>query len=353
ISKKETSGKDGKVYTEDFTYDYLGRLISQTDPYISSVETPKYTTLEYNDPEGRLTKVTKPNGNEVTYFYNRFTVTKTSTDKPIEIATSNALGQVLSQTIGDLTTSYAYNESGRVSDITEPSGNKVRLDYDRAGNILSKIDSNSGKITYAYNLIGNLTSSTDARGVTIKYTYYQDGRFHKYSANGEEVEYFYDENQANAKGKVTKIKDNTGEVKLEYDKRGNVVKRTQLIENYEIKFEYAHDSMNRTRQIIYPDGTIVSYIYNALELETIKMLPNDGRSKELKMLGFQYDETQNKLTKTFGNGVVTEYTFDQLNGQLTSYKLTTGMTKRVEEHKKYFYDTSGNMTTINDLANPW
>ncbi|MCB1194431.1 MAG: RHS repeat-associated core domain-containing protein, partial [Leptospiraceae bacterium] len=71
------------------------------------------------------------------------------------------------------------------------------------------------------------------------------------------------------------------------------------------------------------------------------------------MLGFQFDETQNKLTKTFGNGVVTEYVFDKLNGQLTSYKLTTGMTKRVEEHKKYFYDNSGNMTTINDLANPW
>ncbi|MCB1194332.1 MAG: VCBS repeat-containing protein, partial [Leptospiraceae bacterium] len=291
IRKKETSGKDGKVYTEDFVYDYLGRLIGQTDPYVSGVETPKYTTLEYDDTEGRLTKVVKPDGNEVTYSYNRFTVTKTSTDKPTEVATSNALGQVLSQTIGDLTTSYTYNESGRVSEITEPSGNKVSLDYDRAGNILTKMDSNSGKITYTYNLIGNLTSTKDARGVTIKYTYYQDGRMHKYSANGEEVEYFYDENQVNAKGKVTKIKDSTGEVKLEYDKRGNVVKRTHLIEDYEIKFEYAHDSMNRVRQIIYPDGTIVSYIYNDKELETIKMLPNDGRSKELKMLGFQFDET--------------------------------------------------------------
>ncbi|MCB1194120.1 MAG: RHS repeat-associated core domain-containing protein [Leptospiraceae bacterium] len=352
IRKKETSGKDGKVYTEDFVYDYLGRLISQSEPYIAG-QTPKFTNLEYDNSEGRLTKVVKPDGKEITYSYNRFTVTKTSTNKPTEIATSNALGQVLSQTIGDLTTSYAYNESGRVSAITEPSGNKVSLDYDRSGNILTKIDSNTGKITYTYNLIGNLTSSTDARGVTIKYTYYQDGRMHKYSANGEEVEYFYDENQTNAKGKVTKIKDSTGEVKLEYDKRGNVVKRTHLIENYEIKFEYAHDSMNRVRQIIYPDGTIVSYIYNDKELETIKMLPNDGRSKELKMLGFQYNEIQNKLTKTFGNGVVTEYVFDQLSGYLTSYKLTTGMTKRVEEHKKYFYDNSGNMTTINDLANPW
>ncbi|MCP5493255.1 MAG: RHS repeat-associated core domain-containing protein [Leptospiraceae bacterium] len=79
----------------------------------------------------------------------------------------------------------------------------------------------------------------------------------------------------------------------------------------------------------------------------------DGKVKNKKLIGYKYDEKENKFTRTFGNGVVTELGFNPTSGHLTSSKLTTGTTKRIEENKKYSYDTSGNITKINDSANTW
>ena len=351
IRKKESSGSSGKTYTEDFAYDYLGRLTSQSEPYITG-QTPKFTILEYDDSEGRLTKITGSDGNDTTYSYNKFTVTKNSTNKPTEVAMSNAIGQVISQKLGNLTTTYSYNANGNVESITEPGGSVITLSYDRAGNILSKTDANSGTIYYNYNLSGNLISVKDARGKTTNYTYDSYGRLRKYSTGKEEVEYSYDDGDAaNAKGKVTSVEDGTGKTEFVYDSSGNVKQRIRTFDDFKLKFEYKYDSLGRVVHRIYPDGTIVSYFYDDFNLKEIKMSTKDGKLKNQKILEYQHLTSENKLKKVYGNGVVTEMAIDPIQKRLKSYKTTTAIRKAIEENKEYKYDSFGNITDILNWVN--
>ena len=219
------------------------------------------------------------------------------------------------------------------------------------GFFVESMDINEYEPTASLAILFSDTSSNDL--ITTNYTYDDYTRLKKLKSGEEEIEYFYDDSVQNAKGKVIKVKDGSGETSFVYDKKGNVVERVRSIEDYKIKFGYVYDSMNRIVKIVYPDGTIVSYVYDTLGLSEIKMDTKDGKVKNKKLIGYKYDEKENKFTRTFGNGVVTELGFNPTSGHLTSSKLTTGTTKRIEENKKYSYDTSGNITKINDSANTW
>ena len=73
--------------------------------------------------------------------------------------TYNSAGQVLTYTDADgaTTTSYTYNDLGRLTEIEEPG----------AG---------SPTIEYGYDSAGDVTSVTDEVGDTVTYTYDSDGR---------------------------------------------------------------------------------------------------------------------------------------------------------------------------------
>ncbi|MEU8303533.1 RHS repeat-associated core domain-containing protein [Actinomadura sp. NPDC048955] len=73
-------------------------------------------------------------------------------------------------------TTYAYDGAGRVTKVTDPSGNMWTDEYDLLGRKVKISDPSKGTTTRTYDDAGNLVTSTDARDRTVHFGYDGLGR---------------------------------------------------------------------------------------------------------------------------------------------------------------------------------
>ena len=129
-----------------------------------------------------------------------------------------------------------------------------------------------------------------------------------------------------------------------------------LLENtFEAETQY--DALNRVIWARAPDGSITEPIYNeAGLLDGVNVTFSGDAGPTPFVRNIDYDEKGQRTLIVYGNGVTTEYTYDELN-----YRLRELLTKRprLKPYKKqscstcpYFYDATGNITEITDDAQP-
>jgi RHS repeat-associated protein len=68
-------------------------------------------------------------------------------------------------------TTYQYNAEGKMSAMSDPSGNQWTWAFDTQGRQTSATDPDTGTTTSTYDRAGNVLSTTDARGITLAYSY--------------------------------------------------------------------------------------------------------------------------------------------------------------------------------------
>jgi RHS repeat-associated protein len=276
--------------TVAYSYDMANRLIEVED------WDSRITTYAY-DGAGRLSDVTSPNAVQssisyddanrildITYRYGASLIEDIS-------YTYDAVGNRLSMTDADGTTTYTYDELNRLKTVTyplslpavvsytyDPMGNRLTMDkdavitsyvYNNADQLVSK--TTSGVTTYytwdnAGNLItkngysltwndaGKLTSWTN--GVdNITFTYNGDGDRVEYNVNGIQTEYLQDISAANA----VVIQEISGTTTIDY------VYGLDLISQIESSNTlYIHsDGLGSTKLLSDPSATIVArYAYD-------------------------------------------------------------------------------------------
>jgi RHS repeat-associated protein len=129
-----------------FTYDALGRVISRTetsDAYPSGLA----TTYTY-DALNHVTSITEPASTDSvtgTRHQRKTTLTYDADGNVTATTVEDLLG-------GDAprTTNYNYNDQGRVERVTDPEGNETNLGYDRFGNTTSMVDANGNRYEFGY-----------------------------------------------------------------------------------------------------------------------------------------------------------------------------------------------------------
>jgi RHS repeat-associated protein len=180
---------DVKVIT---TYDGLGRVKQNSNPFRPPSESASYITTAY-DLLGRITTITTPDNALVTTSYSANTVTTTDQAGKARKSVSDGLGRLI-EVYEDPTqnglnhqTSYVYDTLNNLVKITQGSQQRFFL-YDSlqrllrsrnpeqstnaALNLPDSITGNSAwSMSYQYDTAGNLTQRTDARGVVSTYTY--------------------------------------------------------------------------------------------------------------------------------------------------------------------------------------
>jgi len=72
------------------------------------------------------------------------------------------------------------------------------------------------------------------------------------------ITYAYDEGD-NAKGKPTSITDPSRSTSLEYDKDGNIIKKTKTINNQTFTQEYSYNDKGKLISQTYLSGKVVTY----------------------------------------------------------------------------------------------
>ena len=148
--------------------------------------------------------------------------------------------------------------------------------------------------------------------------------------------------------------DESGVMCYEYGNMGEITRETRI---YALPFLpqplalstlFEYDSWGRILNITYPDNEIVNYDYD-LGGQLLKMY-----NVQLTMYNYldsiTYDKFGAKTSQKYGNGIKTDYTYNNINRRLSSIQTTDNNTTLSSIN--YTYDLVGNVTQVTSIC-PW
>ena len=112
------------------------------------------------DEEGRMTAVSDANGNTTSYDYDPVTGALTKITDP-----------------AGLETNFAYGPDGLMDSVTDPAGRITTYFHDEDGNLVRVLDPEEAQQEFAYLASGLMETSTDQRGNDTNYTYGFAGQY--------------------------------------------------------------------------------------------------------------------------------------------------------------------------------
>ncbi|MHC5595393.1 MAG: putative Ig domain-containing protein [Nostoc sp.] len=311
--------------------------------------------------DGKLSYVEDTTGNRISLEYTNNLLTK------------------LVHTNGDSLT-LAYNSQGRISQITDSTGQVSSYSYDASGENLLSVTTPEGKTTYTYDTGDvaakkySLLSVTSDLGYQRSFEYDNEGRLTKEFSNGQtqSLTYSYDSTggvtvtDSTGASQTVLLDDrgNAGQIRgvdnqnllfsydadgnltgatlpngsqsgYSYDTSGNLTNQTNLL-SQDVKFTY-DATFNQLTGFTDPKGNGVSYSYDAKSNLT-KITYADGSTQQ-----FSVDAAGNITSAVNRRGNTIQYTYDK-DGQLTKKQYADNSSVA------YSYDTKGNLTSVTDAT---
>ena len=300
--------------TTTYTYDTNGNVVS----YITGdTESNTYYTYDSNKRVVR-----EQTGNSYTYY------TYDSNGNNLVYATlkEDYTGEAPALYDSSLTcfetTTYTYDDKGRVTSEVYSNGGSVSYEYDNRGNLIKEVSSSTDEtpyiitINYEYDLLNNRVSS-QCENNSFEYIYDAAGRTLLANENGKYTRTLYDN-----LGRVVQ------EISPEdYDstKDGLPTENTYSDANVGHRYFYNEETGNLDREI------------NRLDVETTYTYYDTGEKETESFDIYKYDyNIKGNLTKVYVDGINTlTYNYDE-DYNLTSEVYANGQSIRYE------YDDNGN-----------
>ena len=191
----------------------------------------------------------------------------------VEKQTFDAAGQLISvsRNAGDhwVEQTYQYAPSGRATSISLSAGTQVSMGYDLMGRQFSHQSSDTGKTIYLLDAMGNERLRTLATGQQVRTEVDASNRvtqiFHDAEATPRIAYSYYDEGTpapadgitANRAGRLWRITDELGALRLQYEESGRVVTTTRSVTATGASYteKYTYDAAGRTTSTTLPSTT--------------------------------------------------------------------------------------------------
>ncbi|HSN91479.1 MAG TPA: hypothetical protein VLS93_09640, partial [Anaeromyxobacteraceae bacterium] len=169
------------------------------------------------------------------------------------------------------------------------------------------------------------------RGVVTTYVYdFERLKEVRYPAARRNVVYEYGPPGApeNGAARVTRVDDEVGAETRGYDELGNLARSTRTVDplapgdrtrSFTTAFDF--DVFGRMLSMVYPDGEVLRYGYDAggllrTAMGTRPATKRDAAQQETYLAVLLYDEFGQRRYQRVGNGVVTKYAYDPLTRRL-------------------------------------
>ncbi len=250
---------DNGIARLTYTYDTLGRILTETTRLAASVASVAPQTVAYAyDPDGRRASLTYPDQTKVSYAY-------TGQGQLATVAVNGAAPLA----------AYGYNVDGRVASLSRENGVSTRYTYDPLGQLIGVSHQKGSAVlasaAYTLDPLNRRTAQTREDGLTERYSYDEVGQL-------TGADYGLG-TRANAKPSRS--------VDYSYDALGN---------------------RDRVRETVGPDTTTTDYDANRLNQYT------RSSERSTKPIGFSYDRNGN-LTTLDGRSPATDasYRYNALN----------------------------------------
>ncbi|MDQ2630631.1 MAG: SMP-30/gluconolactonase/LRE family protein [Actinomycetota bacterium] len=186
------SQTDGKGQTTEYIRNVLGQPVETIDPL-------KRKTIRAYDDAGNLVGKTDPEGRKTTYAYdaaNRLEEVSHSSGNPAPVEFSyDDNGNVLTMVDGTGTSSYDYDELGRLVEAKDGHGSTVLYAYDLADRQTGITYPNGKTVVNAFDDAGRMESVTDWLGNTTSFGYDRNSNLGKITfpaGTGNVDEFGYD-----------------------------------------------------------------------------------------------------------------------------------------------------------------
>src|SRR5215467_8059792 len=335
-----------------FTRDSQGRITKITDPMGN--------VMSYNiNPAGDLVGFTDAVGNTSTFSYNAthglLTITDPRGITPVTnnydangrlISTTDANGKTITfthdlatnhETITDRLgnpTIYEYDQDGNVTRMTDALSHVTTYTYDSHDNQLTETNALNNTTTYTFDAVDNQTSITDPLGNTKTFTY---NSFRKvvtaaYPNGGVATNVF------DTKGNLTSVKDPIGNTTaLNYGTSGLLTSITDAAGGLT---SISYDALGNVSSVTDAAGSITRFSYdaNCRAISNTKTRTDGGALLTLTSM-FQYDGTGHLTQTTHPDGTTTQTSYNQIGKQ--------GRTvDELGRQTLYQYDSTGRLTSL-------
>ena len=292
--------------------------------------------LEY-DGNGRLLQLQDPNGVVISMTYH-------------------PRGWISSRTKDGKTTSFAYDDVGNLTRITQPDGSFIAYEYDLAHRMNAIEDNFGNRIEYTLDAAGNrVLEQTYDDGAALHRqltrVYDQLNRLQSLiDGNNDATGYGYDNNG----NRSATLDADSNTTSFEYDALDRLIR---TIDANLGETDMGYDARDNLTSVADPLNDVTQYTYDGLDNQTELDSPDTG------VTTYEYDDAGNRIAATDARNVRVEYAYDALN-RLTgvsypdssldvSFTYDTGaygkgrLTQMVDAvgTVDYSYDARGNLTS--------
>ncbi|WHI47333.1 hypothetical protein [Microbulbifer sp. VAAF005] len=351
------------VSRREFKYDLQGRLALETAPFFAqgAVAIDGYKPIASYDYDlrNRLNFIEKADGSTVDIDY---AVNHGGSGKQVKVSvTESVMGG--SGTIYQVRESY-YDPTGNlVHTVDDATGEAVSTDYsyyatglpktvnvagssrniessfvfDYAGFRTKLIDPNLGTVVSSYNAFGELDRQIDNKNQNITYLYDQLGRLLEQSDDDGLAKWEYDATNARGSLESRSYTESGTEVfseKYVYlsDSKLDDITTSIVIDGMSSSYRhgYDYDSHGRMDKVTYPNGVEAHYLYN--DRGYLRGLSSDASGNNLLQMFNNINARGQVEQESYGNGLVTNRTYDPNAGRLKTIETDGGQIQNNEYH---------------------
>ncbi|MFB9832534.1 DUF6531 domain-containing protein [Actinoallomurus acaciae] len=246
---------------------------------------------------------------------------------------------------------YGYDEIGRLTGVTDSSGESLHLSYDEQGRLTGWLDRNGNAYRYEYDEQGRGVRGIGSGGfldATLSYDVARRITRVTDSLGHTTVYHLNDAGQV-----ITEVDPLGRETRREWDRHDRPLAHTDPLGN---TTRYHWDSAGNLAAVARPDGHRVTAAYNDLGLP-VEVVEAGGAVRR-----YDYDGRGNLVALTDPLGAVTRYTFDR-HGAVASVVDALGTTMRLRSNaaglpvevteaggatRRYERDAFGRVVTLTD-----
>ena len=280
-----------------------------------------------NSVSQKIRSISSLDGEQIVYAYNGDLISSVTGDAGTLTFTYTGehVTRVTDSTGRSITLSY---DGELLTAVENPDGDSLRYTYENG--LLERIENFRGEVylTNDYDATGRVTEQFVTGQGTFRFSYDEDA--HRNTCTGENGYYLsilYDE-----QGRIIESTNSEGSKHITYNELNQRVSETDREGN---TTRYTYDDSGNCTQIIYPDGTLESYRYNAFN-QIIWMRDRNGIETS-----YAYDTNAQLSSFTDGRGNTTNYIYDT-SGNLLS------VTDALGAQTSYVYDKQGNCISMTD-----
>ena len=212
----------------------------------------------------------------------------------------------------------AYDDLGELVEVMDPAGNRHVQSFDALGRVTRTLNPNAGETTFKYDAAENVTERTTAV-TTMRFAYDSlnrpVGEWDAADEAGTRATTTYDrlagcEACTFTAGRAVERRyplgaeattDATGSDRMGFDERGNMSYRARRLDGRDFESRFVYDNANRLIEHTYPDGTVETRTYDALDRVT--SIPG-------VLNALEFDARGSLVSMTRSNGVVDSTTYD-------------------------------------------